>query len=112
MSTLENELARIRPLLTMHATILRDSELWRSEALSDLVTDRLASFGKKLKGKERAAAPPDSAHPLPNGRADDPRDDPRCKYTLGTVSSTSPNERSATYGRGWNRLEPSRSLQL
>ncbi|KAI1795096.1 hypothetical protein LXA43DRAFT_64341 [Ganoderma leucocontextum] len=70
MSTLENELARIRPLLTMQATVLRDSELWQSEALSGLAHNRLASFGKKLKGKERATAPPDTDAISVNGRTD------------------------------------------
>lgn len=41
----------------MQATVLRDSELWRSEALSGIVSERLGSFGKKSKGKERAAPP-------------------------------------------------------
>ena len=54
MSALENELSRLRPLLAMQATVLRDSELWRSESISDVIPAQLSTYSKKAKGKERA----------------------------------------------------------
>ncbi|KAL7282683.1 hypothetical protein ACG7TL_004157 [Trametes sanguinea] len=66
LSTLESELSRLRPLLSMQATILRDPELWRSEHLSSLVTERLATYAKRWKGKERASHPDDDAAPTPS----------------------------------------------
>ena len=54
----------------MQATVLRDSELWHAEALSGLANNRLASFGKKLKGKERATALPNADSTSVNGRTD------------------------------------------
>ncbi|KAJ8473146.1 hypothetical protein ONZ51_g8059 [Trametes cubensis] len=60
MSVLESELSRLRPLLSMQATLLRDPDLWRSQELSGLVAERIAAYARRWKGKERATHPSDS----------------------------------------------------
>ncbi|KAI0355314.1 hypothetical protein OH77DRAFT_1589795 [Trametes cingulata] len=47
LSTLERELSRIRPLLSLQATILRDPQLWRSEGLSTFVTEKRGHAAQK-----------------------------------------------------------------
>ncbi|KAI0677171.1 hypothetical protein C8Q78DRAFT_72757 [Trametes maxima] len=63
LHALENELSRLRPLLSMQATLLRDPLLWRSINSPGVIGEQISSYAKKWKGKGRASYVPSSSAP-------------------------------------------------
>ncbi|KAI0326698.1 hypothetical protein GY45DRAFT_65539 [Cubamyces sp. BRFM 1775] len=103
LSVLESELSRLRPLLSMQATLLRDPDLWRSQELSGLVADRIAAYARKWKGKERATHPADTIAPadcLPNTTPS------QCDALTQSIPTTIPDSLANTQQVGVTKPPP------